>query len=167
MLAVVLSPFVRHYTVTDIVDIIPLIQKNISRNLDHPSTSPPKSKASPSQARSNVTAMALDWLELRDATAAIRSKLVPVEPADLVLVVDCIYHPSLLPALLTTIDYVTQPGRTVVIVAVELRADDVVREFLQGWLDMAGEGTWEIWSVSELLNGPYAMWVGWKTAKDT
>ena len=51
-----------------------------------------------------------------------------------------------------------------VVVVVELRAEDVVREFLQQWLDLSAGAEWEIWSVGGLLDGPYAAWVGWKHA---
>lgn len=93
---------------------------------------------------------------------------------DLLLVVDCIYHPSLLPPLVTTIDALAVTGRTVVVVVVELRAEDVIREFLELWLQ-AGQsngdgdgGTWEIWhaNVDEILDGPYAMWIGRKKPLD-
>lgn len=94
----------------------------------------------------------------------MRTKLAPSDSADIVLVVDCIYHPSLLPALLTTIDYLTVPNKTAIVVVVELRAEDVIREFLQGWLDKSSsQGEWEIWSIGDLLEGPYAVWVGWKS----
>ncbi|KAI0818479.1 putative methyltransferase-domain-containing protein [Trametes gibbosa] len=167
LLAVVLSPFARHYTVTDIEDLVPLIRKNIARNLSHPPTSPSKSKGphSPSSANSNVTAIALDWVEIRNATPALRRKLAPEEPADLILVVDCIYHPSLIPPLLSTIDCLAVPGQTAVLVVVELRAEDVVREFLQGWLELSSAGDWEIWSIGGTLKGPYAVWVGWKRVR--
>lgn len=59
-------------------------------------------------------------------------------------------------------DYLTVPGRTAVMVVVELRAEDVIREFLQIWLAKSTE--WEIWSVGGLMDGPYAAWVGWKKA---
>ena len=79
-----------------------------------------------------------------NAPASLRLKIAPDEPADVVLIVDCIYHPSLLPALVSTIDYLTIAGRTTVIVVVELRAEDVIREFLQCWLDKTAEGEWEL-----------------------
>ncbi|RDX48101.1 hypothetical protein OH76DRAFT_1557423 [Lentinus brumalis] len=169
LLSIVLSPFVRHYTVTDIPELIPLIRKNVGHNLasNVPSVSPPRAagkhpSSPPPSMSTNVTAAALDWVQLQNAPASLRAKLAPDEPADLVLVVDCIYHPSLLPALLSTIDCLTVPGRTAVLVVVELRAEDVIREFLQGWLDKTGDGVWEIWSLGGLLDGPYAVWVGWK-----
>ncbi|OJT05059.1 Diaminohydroxyphosphoribosylamino-pyrimidine deaminase [Trametes pubescens] len=166
LLAVVLSPFVHHYTVTDIHDLVPLIRKNIARNPPLPPTSP-RSKGArlpPSATASNVTAAALDWIEIRNATPALRQKLAPSAPAGLVLVVDCIYHPSLIPPLLSTIDYLAVPGKTAVLVVVELRAEDVVREFLQGWLALSPAGEWEIWSIGGLVDGPYAVWVGWRCA---
>ncbi|KAI0697729.1 hypothetical protein C8T65DRAFT_19483 [Cerioporus squamosus] len=172
LLSIVLSPYVRHYTATDIAELVPLIRKNVGHNLSSTVSSvfPPRtlgkhSSSSPPPSTSiNVTTTALDWVHLHNAPASLRAKLAPDEPADLVLVVDCIYHPSLLPALLTTIDYLTVPGRTAVVVVVELRAEDVIREFLQGWLDKSEDGAWEIWSVGGLVDGPYAVWVGWKDA---
>ena len=152
LLSIVLSPFVHHYTVTDIPELIPLIRKNVAHNLTpsvHPA-SPPKtagkhsSSPPPLSASTNVTATALDWVQLCNAPASLRPKIAPDEPADVVLIVDCIYHPSLLPALVSTIDYLTIAGRTTVIVVVELRAEDVIREFLQCWLDKTAEGEWEL-----------------------
>lgn len=171
LLSIVLSPFVRHYTVTDIDDLVPLIRKNVTRNLSpsplHPSVPRTKHVHSPPPlaVNSNVTVTALDWLEIHNAPPSLRARLVPDDPADVLLVVDCIYHPSLIPALLATIDYLTIPGRTTVVVVVELRAEDVIREFLQGWLDKSVDGEWEIWSVNGLLDGPYAVWVGCKNSK--
>ncbi|KAJ8495225.1 hypothetical protein ONZ51_g1828 [Trametes cubensis] len=167
LLAVVLAPFTRHYTVTDIDDLVPLIRKNIARNHANPLGAPPKRRSSfsPPPSSSNITAAPLDWIEIRNASASLRGKLVPAEPADLLLVVDCIYHPSLIPPLLSTIDYLAVPGRTAVLVVVELRAEDVVREFLQGWLDLSPAGGWEIWSIGGFLEGPYAIWIGWKHTK--
>ncbi|RPD63637.1 hypothetical protein L227DRAFT_591622 [Lentinus tigrinus ALCF2SS1-6] len=159
LLSIVLSPFVRHYTVTDIPELVPLIRKNVGHNLATgvSATSPQKaagkhSSPPPLLTSSNVTAIALDWCS--SSTASTTRPCYPL----------CFYHPSLLPALLTTIDHLTVPGRTAVIVVVELRAEDVIREFLQRWLDKAEDGRWEIWSVGGLIEGPYALWVGWKDA---
>ncbi|KAM5543188.1 hypothetical protein V8D89_003062 [Ganoderma adspersum] len=166
LLGVVLSPFVRHYTVTDIEELVPLIRKNVARNFSVPSASSRKLKSpapgSPQLPPPEVVVTALDWVQLHNTSVSLRPRLVPAEPADIVLVVDCIYHPSLLPALLTTIDYLTIPDKTAVVVVVELRAEDVIREFLQGWLEKSSQGEWELWSVGDLLEGPYAVWVGWK-----
>ena len=146
LLSVVLSRYVRHYTVTDIDELIPLIRKNIARNMPPPPVPTSRSKHPP-PAAPNVTATALDWVALHAAPMPLRARLVPAEPVDLLLVVDCIYHPSLLPPLLTTIDYLTVADRTAVVVVVELRAEDVIREFLQLWLDLSAGTEWEIWSV--------------------
>ncbi|KAI0666681.1 putative methyltransferase-domain-containing protein [Trametes maxima] len=164
LLAVVLAPFVRHYTVTDIEELVPLIRKNVSRSRPQPPASPSKGKAPLPSPALNVTVAALDWEEIRMAAPSLKRKLVPEEAADLLVVVDCIYHPSLIPPLLSTIDYLTVPGKTTVLVVIELRAEDVVREFLQGWLCLSPAIEWEIWSVSGLVVGPYAIWVGWKCA---
>jgi len=78
---------------------------------------------------------------------------------DLLLVVDCIYHPSLLPSLIETMDYLTSPNHTVVLVVSELRSDQVMREFLELWLALPG---WIIHRICALVSGPYVVWVGWK-----
>lgn len=66
------------------------------------------------------------------------------------------------------------------VVVCELRAEDVVREFLEGWLSLSTKkggdigSTWRIWSLSDGeesqwnedsgrgLGPRYGMWVGWK-----
>ena len=151
LLAIVLSFLVRQYTVTDIEDLIPLISKNLTIN----------SPATGSAPRS-VTAEALDWVVLKNSSPTVRQTAFSYPPIDLLLVVDCIYHPSLLPPLVETIDYLATPERTAVLVLVELRQEDVVREFLELWLAVGGGNTWEIWHVDSGMEGPYAMWIGWK-----
>jgi hypothetical protein len=65
------------------------------------------------------------------------------------------------------VDYVSSPNSTVVLVAMELRAEDVTREFLERWL-LLGDGEWDIWRVSDayreqLAAGkPYVVWAGMK-----
>ncbi|CAL1707444.1 unnamed protein product [Somion occarium] len=161
LLGIALSPLVRHYTVTDIEDLMPLIRKNLSLNLpDWNSLSSPL--ASGPNAKGTITAEPLDWLALHNCNSSIRKKLFSYDPIDLLLVVDCIYHPSLLPALVQTIDHLSTPQRTAVLVVVELRAEDVVREFLELWLAASGGGVWEVFHVNGMLEEPYVVWVGWK-----
>ncbi|KAF7797909.1 hypothetical protein EIP86_009116 [Pleurotus ostreatoroseus] len=177
LLSILLSPIVRHYTVTDIAELVPLLSKNLTlNNIPHskPRTAPhSRSQVAPTQ--DEVRVDALDWLTIHNAPPAARHTLLDsYAPLDLILVVDCIYHPSLLPPLVTTIDALAERGRTVVVVVVELRAEDVIREFLELWLRAGHEGegsgdeTWEIWhaNIDELLDGPYAVWVGWKKPPD-
>ncbi|KAG6852137.1 hypothetical protein C0991_002658 [Blastosporella zonata] len=156
LLAIAFAPHVGHYTVTDIEALQPLIRKNITANFP----GWPEHCVSPTP-KSNVSAEELDWVFLSNTVPTQRGRIVDIAPADLILVVDCIYHPSLLPPLVETINYLTVPGRTAVLVVVELRAEDVVREFLSLWLERPG---WEIWRVGGgLLEGPYAMWLGWRS----
>ncbi|KAH9911842.1 uncharacterized protein B0H18DRAFT_1088861 [Fomitopsis serialis] len=176
LLGIALSPIVARYTLTDIDALIPLIRKNLAHNCNLPNltrsttarrsahgTSGPAPK---DEKHANVVVEALDWEQLRGASPALRKSSFQYPPIDVLLVVDCIYHPSLLPALLSTIDHLTTPGVTAVLVVVELRAEDVVREFLAGWLSIESNGMWQVWSVPEVLDGPYAVWVGWKAPRD-
>ncbi|KIK60522.1 hypothetical protein GYMLUDRAFT_43845 [Collybiopsis luxurians FD-317 M1] len=149
VLCVALSPFVRHYTGTDIDDLVPLIRKNVVLNF-------PKWPQ-----ESNVSLSPLDWIQLQAASPSNRSRFYQFDPVDVLLVVDCIYHPSLIPSLVETINYLAKPDLTTVLVVVELRAEDVIREFLTNWL---GSASWEIWRVGgdeePIMKRPYAMWVG-------
>ena len=55
--------------------------------------------------------------------------------------------------------YLATPGKTTVVVVVELRADDVIREFLEAWLQ--SDPRWQIWSLGEKrLDSAYALWAG-------
>jgi len=157
----VLSPLVRQYTATDIPDLLPLIRKNLALNFDG------CSDLTASTSGSNVTVEELDWLHVHRTPPSTRARFFPfaADPLDLILAVDCIYNPSLLPALVETIDFLTTPGKTAVLIVIELRQEDVVREFLELWI---AKGGWEIWRVrGEFLSSRYAVWVGWKTDQVT
>jgi protein N-lysine methyltransferase METTL21D len=142
LLAVALSSLFKSYTVTDIPALVPLIKKNLALN---------SSIASPA-----ASAEELDWLTLQSTPTNRRPFLFArPDPLDLVLVVDCIYHPSLLPSLVETIDYLAAP----VLVVVELRSHEVIQEFLELWLAKPG---WKIWRIGRehTLPRPYAVWFG-------
>lgn len=149
LLGVALGPLFRRYTATDIPALVPLLRKNIGTI-----------KRSPS----SISAMALDW------TIAAQRQLpddVLADPLDLILAVDCLYHPLLIPPLLETLSALCIPDRTVVLLVSELRAEDVPREFLETWLGRENE-RWKIWSVNgegeeNFLGARYAMWVGWRS----
>lgn len=164
LLGIVFSSLIQQYIATDIEDLVRLIKKNLVLNNVSDSSSSARIKAEPS--RLKVSAEALDWVSLHTSSPNARRSAYSYPPIDLLLVVDCIYHPSLLPALVDTIDYLATPERTAVLVIVELRAEDVVREFLELWLG-AGNGAWEIWHTHEVMEGPYAVWIGWKKANNT
>lgn len=131
---------------TDIPELIPLIKKNVSSNVPNTSTS-------------NVVARDLDWVTLQSTPLTLRAKAFSFEVVDLLLAVDCVYHPSLVSPLVDTMRYLATPGKTTVAVVVELRAEDVVREFLEVWLQ--SDPRWRIWSVGEQrLHPAYALWIG-------
>ncbi|KAF5361918.1 hypothetical protein D9756_002627 [Leucocoprinus leucothites] len=149
VLSILLSSLCRKYTATDILELIPLIQKNIDMNISGASPNP-----------TNTCAQTLDWIELKNTPPHRRRALFPVDDAiDLLLVVDCIYHPSLLPALIETMDYLASPNQTAVLVVSELRSEQVIREFLELWLALPD---WMIFRVSNLVFGPYVVWIGQK-----
>ncbi|KZT25119.1 hypothetical protein NEOLEDRAFT_1133864 [Neolentinus lepideus HHB14362 ss-1] len=156
MLSILLAPMVKRYTVTDIPALLPLIRKNVV--LSYPGWPRLTSKGG------NIAVEELDWVTLQSASPTVRSKYVPYikkDPPKLVFVVDCIYNPSLIKPLVDTIDYVSSSDTTVVVVS-ELRAETVVREFLDAWLSLPG---WKIWSAGAgVLNVPYVVWIAAKEA---
>ncbi|KAH7913820.1 putative methyltransferase-domain-containing protein [Hygrophoropsis aurantiaca] len=158
LLSIVFSPLVRSYTVSDISDLLPLIRKNIVLNFPH-------GKNKTSSMASNISVEELDWLTLFSLPSPARMRYcpcpfdAPTEPWDLVLLVDCIYHPSLLPALVETIDVAATQSKSWVLVAVELRQEDVVREFLDLWLK---KGQWTLWRLEGVLSLHYGIWMGQK-----
>ncbi|EJD07584.1 uncharacterized protein FOMMEDRAFT_75265 [Fomitiporia mediterranea MF3/22] len=170
LLCLILAAWVRHYTVTDLDYLVPLIRKNVATNFSVvQQTLKPTRRPSSSSA---VSVEPLNWVELQGASLHARNtafRLSHGEPPDLIVLVDCVYNPALLPALLVTVDHYAAPGRTRVLVAVELRSVDVVREFLELW---RGLGGWEIWRIGCTAGGgregdgwlgiEFAVWIGWK-----
>jgi len=58
-----------------------------------------------------------------------------------------------------TMTTLAQPRHTVALVVAELRAEDVLRQFLEEWIGLA----WRVWSVGEDFLGPrWGMWVAWR-----
>jgi hypothetical protein len=115
---------------------------------------------SPTSSLSNIYPQPFDWVLLKNTLEYRRQALFPIDDAvDLLLVVDCIYHPSLLPSLIESISYLTTPNRTVVLVISELRSEQVIREFLELWLALPD---WVIYRILGLMSGPYVAWMGWK-----
>ncbi|CAG8493318.1 5215_t:CDS:2 [Acaulospora colombiana] len=170
LLGLLLAPHVQRYICTDLPELIPLIKKNISIN----------NKAL-SGSEGPLLAEPLNWVDVYECPPNSRHRLfsrnlyiqsedISVDGnsnsgADLVLAVDCVYNPALVPPLLTTIDLFASPGRTVVLVVMELRDEDVVRDFLVKWTEMPD---WEIWRIGNEnhrshLDARFAIWVGKKT----
>ncbi|KAF7309808.1 hypothetical protein MIND_00352700 [Mycena indigotica] len=157
LLGIALSQLFAHYTITDISELQTLITKNLKLNF------PRWPGGSPTDPGHNISALELNWQTLETLPPSRRGHYfaLPDSAYDLVLVVDCIYHPSLLPSLVGAIDYVTTTGKTEVVVVMELRAEDVTREFLERWL-AAGNGEWDIWRAATNLEETYVVWVGRK-----
>ncbi|KAI6119214.1 hypothetical protein EDD16DRAFT_1555119 [Pisolithus croceorrhizus] len=163
LLGIALSPLFRAYTATDIAALLPLIRKNMTLNPR------PKYGAVGSQCM-NLTVEELDWLTLASLppgptrirycpSPRVGASSMPNKDDiwDLILAVDCIYHPSLLRPLVDTIEALSTPGRTWAFVVVELRQEDVIREFLNLWLTLEG---WVITRMEGLLDENYAVWAG-------
>ncbi|TFK71380.1 hypothetical protein BDN72DRAFT_794118 [Pluteus cervinus] len=147
LLSIALSAHVKNYTVTDLDTLIPLIKKNIFLNA-------PGSQIS----GHNITVSSLDWVALHKAPEHIRQKSFQTCDIDCLLVVDCIYHPSLIEPLVETMDYLSTPGKTVALIVMELRAEDVTRNFL---LRLLEQPRWKVYRLP-FMDLPYVVWGGYK-----
>jgi len=134
--------------------LLPLLRKNL---LSVPGPPTASAGASIGATASAITVAALDW------TLSARSQIdVRNEPPEVLLVVDCIYHPTLVRPLLATMTALAAPRHTVALVVVELRAEDVLREFLEAWIALG----WNVWSVADGLLGPrWGMWIAWRGSR--
>ncbi|KAI0306141.1 hypothetical protein B0F90DRAFT_1814934 [Multifurca ochricompacta] len=158
LLALALSPLVRKYTATDIPALIPLLRKNLhpSRNAitnsANATTTTITTTTTTTLNRTSITA--LDWTFPTSRQIDVQADVI-----DVLLVVDCIYHPTLVRPLLATMTALAVPRHTVALVVAELRAEDVLREFLEEWIASG----WSVWSVAEgLLGARWGMWVAWR-----
>lgn len=146
LLSILLSPLVDKYTVTDLPPLLPLLRKNLKLN----------------GLEGKVVVDELDWVALSGLRPSARPSYFSAQPSpDLVLCVDCIFNTALVPPLLETLDYVAESGKTKVLILLELRDEDVTREFLSRWLE---GGKWEIWRAGDELfeTSRCVLWVGWK-----
>ncbi|KAL1743235.1 hypothetical protein HDZ31DRAFT_41429 [Schizophyllum fasciatum] len=175
LLSVLLAPLVKHYMATDIPGLTHLISKNVAHNLTDNDT------------RNNVAVEALDWEQLHQTSPERRRRFFTYaggpgasearpysgkdatnDAPDVILAVDCLYHPSLVGPLVSTLNHFARPNETVVVIVSELRAEDVMRDFLEAWLGDAAR--WEIWRAGDgadgpgLLGVPYVIWVGRKVS---
>jgi predicted nicotinamide N-methyase len=193
LLGLILAPLVGSYTFTDLPEICHLIEKNINLNIDllvpAPLSSPARRKkrksgqdSKPSNRRpANIAVEPLDWVALYNTPSRSRARLFPVPnpPFDLILATDTIYNPALVSPFLAALDhYAADQGRTIVFIVMELRDEDVTREFLHQWINLGG---WRIWRTDgadalegaiadpvdirpkdRLLDERFASWVAWK-----
>jgi len=177
LLALVLSHWTNRFTATDLDYLVPLIQKNINHNFT--STAGALTRYLPDSRRENksaerLTVECLNWFDIHDAPLSFRAKSFPTNlptagVADIILAIDCVYNPSLLPPLVTVLNHYTVTDRTRVIVAVELRSEDVLREFLELWIGSGNSssdksGEWVIHRIcgDAWMEPCFAVWVGWK-----
>ena len=187
----------------------------------HKAAESPRSSPKPTITTSTSTVIAapLDWDDVASTTprsTARRRTIAHLDPflhrttddspqthIDILLAVDTLYNTALIPSFLAVLDELASPpsppqassdrgNATLVVVACELRDEDVLRTFLQEWLDLgsSSEYGWVIWRVGgggvsdeaddgdtsaaqeddvpsamHFMDGPFVTWVGWKVLK--
>lgn len=157
VLSSLLAPCVRSWTVTDISDLLPLIQKNIE-------------KTSQRLASSDVRLAELDWTWSSQQYER-NAKSLAQRDFDLVIAVDCLFNEALVQPFVNTLNRIKSKY---VIVISELRSADVLQLFLELWL---ASGPWTVyrpvWSETRLASEEaqasaglfgrrHVIWVGWK-----
>ncbi|KIJ55493.1 hypothetical protein M422DRAFT_41449 [Sphaerobolus stellatus SS14] len=184
ILSIVLAPFVNRFMATDLSYLIPLIHKNQVHNItpqDMPRVSTTELdwvqiQDTPDHLRHKIFNFSRDPTSPSSSPERKHSKRkesntskeIPKKDSHLLIVaVDCIFNPALISPLLTTINYLASKGYTrseessytsaTVLVVLELRSEDVTREFVEKWLAMPGE--WELWNVP-FLGPKFAVWIG-------
>lgn len=156
-LAIALSPFCRSWTASDLPDALSLIVSNLRAN-----------QLDPSSESSRIKVEEIDWTTyLPSSLDRPKAPSDPTKLPDLIIATDVLYHPSLIQPLLSTLDFYTEPGRTVVLFIAEFRTEDVVRDWLEEWLEDGGG-----WEVRRLANvdgeggwgegGRFVGWIGWR-----
>ncbi|KAG8714858.1 hypothetical protein FRC11_006774 [Ceratobasidium sp. 423] len=94
-------------------------------------------------------------------------QILPKFTADLVLCIDCIYNTALVRPLVRVLGTFDAP----ILVVIELRDEDVVRDFLKEWLEwrshtgneVSGEEGFQVWRLADHLLSPrFVAWLGWK-----
>lgn len=202
LLAIALAPFVGRWVCTDQAECLKLIGSNLNRNgftvgslvdqgsdpsgavdphhvASKTSSIPAAVTSKPSPRGSHVGVEELDWFScLPPSPTSKPNPNAPSTPAspplyDLIVSSDCIYNPHLVPPLRAAFAHFARPNHTVVLVVIELRAVDVIREFLELWIE-EGDGRWQIrrlvgneddaegsgWGAG---GGRFAGWIGWRT----
>ncbi|KAG1864834.1 hypothetical protein F4604DRAFT_1893352 [Suillus subluteus] len=131
LLSIALSACAKSYTATDIAPLLPLIRKNVALNF----------------AGSNISVEELDWETLLSLPPTGRPTPSGISSWSLIVstTLPFFLHSSRQSRLCST------AGKTWALVIVELRQEDVVREFLERWVD-------------GLLDLPYVVWACQKYA---
>ncbi|SCV68575.1 BQ2448_696 [Microbotryum intermedium] len=142
-----LAPIFQHWTFTDQFESLALIQRTVFKNQGIKTLMGPK----------KVEIQELDWLEEAKASASNLTR----PPND-----DCIYNPSLSKPLARTISNRSIKGKTVILVASELRDQDALEIFLAEWMELGFEVkrlTFEQHLKAQGLGGnEFLVWLGWK-----
>lgn len=157
VLSTLLAPCVRKWTVTDISELLPLIQKNHQKNKDR-------------VAPANVELAELDWT-WSPSQYEKNARQIRDQRYDLVLAVDCLYNEALVQPFVQTLNRL---NCKYVVVVSELRSAEVLQMFLELWL---ASGPWTVYRPAAqntdssgeeeatepgLLGRRHVMWVGWK-----
>ncbi|KAJ9106796.1 hypothetical protein QFC20_003980 [Naganishia adeliensis] len=162
VLGVLLHQLFRSWTASDQYDHLKLIARNVKQNGDP----------------ENVHVEEVDWMDIHakwikgkqgrnEALWGFSNANGVGEDYDLVVAVDCIYNEALIPPFLSTLEYYTTKGKTIALIACELRSADVMTAFLEEWI---GRGGWTIYRLSDMALGDelkynFVAWVAWKTVE--
>ncbi|SCZ90591.1 BZ3500_MvSof-1268-A1-R1_Chr1-3g02085 [Microbotryum saponariae] len=161
-----LAPFFGHWTFTDQFESLALIQRTLNKNQANDlALMDPR----------RVEVQELDWVEeAKDSSSNSNSTNYPNESQKnredlephLIIASDCIYNPSLAKPLARTIAKRAIKGKTVVLVASELRDQDALEIFLAEWIELNFEVRRLVFDQNSkgpgLGGNEFVVWIGWK-----
>lgn len=141
LIGLVLSPLIATYVLTDQAYVLKYLRENVVSNMptlnDKKRSKGMKSDPSLASNRSpSLQIMHLDWE--RDSAENLRSSLPSGSNIDVLLLCDCIYNTYLIRPLIqvcTEICKMNDSKTTVVLIAQQIRTDDVFEEWLSRFLE--------------------------------
>jgi predicted nicotinamide N-methyase len=177
--AVAFSRFFRRYTCTDQFDCLKNLEANLVSNGLTVEYGEGWAESSSGDGKRTVGLKELDWVELvqqqlpsgnKASSASTSTHSASILPSsaiyDIILAADCIYNPFLILPFLSTIAHLSEPNHTVVLVAIELRSQEVTEEFLAAWLEETEtRGAWEVWRIKDFQpdgGSVHALWAAWR-----
>jgi hypothetical protein len=137
---------VHTYIQSDIPAIVKIAEKNVSANLPVASGGKGKGK----KRVGVVKTIPLDWERDDVASQPVLKEELAGNPLDCVVACDCVYNEALVNPLVETLVAACGvnrgEGKTLVLVAQELRSPDVLEEFLERWMR-----EFNVWRVPDIL----------------
>lgn len=148
LIGLVMSRLVLTYVLTDQRSVMKLLQENVKANTQVRPTLKGKSakrRGTSASSDHNLTVMELNWES--DGPDVLNEVLQPVQQLDMLIVCDCVFNDFLLEPLVTTLTGLclrSSKKNTIVLIAQQLRSDQVFTAFLEILLTK-----FQVWRIAD------------------